>query len=129
MSDSATEVTEIGKRLVALCRERKGLEAVDELYDEKVVSIEARGSEALPQRMEGIEAVRGKGEWWYDNHDIHSESAEGPFVGHRDDQFGAVFEMDVTHKPSGQRMQMREIALYTVANGKIVAEEFWYAVG
>ena len=30
------------------------------------------------------------------------------------------------NKPSGQRMQMEEAAFYTIRNGKIVREEFFY---
>jgi len=117
---------EIGKELVALCQQGKGLEAVDRLYDEKIVSIEAQGSDELPARMEGIEAIRGKNSWWYDNHEVHASSAAGPFCGQQEDQFGALFEMDVTFKPSGERSKLTEIALYTVSGGKIVQEEFWY---
>jgi ketosteroid isomerase-like protein len=36
------------------------------------------------------------------------------------------FRFEVTHKPSGQRMKMQEMGLYTVAGGKIVKEEFFY---
>jgi len=122
----ARPVVEIGKRLVELCQEGRGLEAVDALYDEKVVSIEAADSDDLPARMEGIEAIRGKNSWWYENHEIHSSSAAGPFCGHRDDQFAVVFEMDVTLRTTGVRSQLAEIALYTVSNGKIVQEEFLY---
>ena len=39
---------EIGKQLVAFCQDQKGLDAVDALYDEKIVSIEAQGSDELP---------------------------------------------------------------------------------
>lgn len=117
---------EIGKQLVALCQAGKDSEAVDTLYDEKIVSIEGQGSEEMPARMEGIEAIRGKHQWWYENHDIHDTKASGPFVGHRDDQFAVLFEMDVTFKPTGQRTQMREVALFTVKNGKVVQEEFLY---
>lgn len=120
------EVQEIGKRLVALSNAGKGVEAVDTLYDEKIVSIEAQGSDALPARMEGIEAVRGKNAWWYDNHEIHVSKATGPFCGHRDDQFAVLFEIDVTFTPTGQRSQMTEVALYTVQRGKVVQEEFLY---
>ena len=120
------EVIEIGKQLIALCNERKGLEAVDTLYDEKIVSIEGQESDELPARMEGVQAVRGKNAWWYDNHEIHDEGASGPYCGLRDDQFAAHFEMDVTFKPTGERQRLVEVALYTVANGKIVQEEFLY---
>ena len=120
---------EIGKQLVELCNAGKDDEVVDRYYDAKIVSIEGQGSDEMPARMEGIEAIRGKHAWWYDNHEIHSTRAAGPFSGHRDDQFAVLLEMDITNKPSGQRMQMSEVALYTVAGGKIVQEEFLYQVG
>jgi hypothetical protein len=121
---------EIGKQLVAFCQEGKGLEAVDALYDEKIVSIEAQGSDALPARMEGIEAVRGKNSWWYDNHEVHASLAVGPFCGQRENQFAVLFEMDVTFKPSSERSKLVEVALYTIAESgsseKVIQEEFWY---
>ena len=120
---------EIGKQLVELCNAGKDDEVVDRYYDAKIVSIEGQGSDEMPARMEGIEAIRGKHAWWYDNHEIHSTRAVGPFCGHRDDQFAVLFEMDITNKPSGQRTQMSEVALYTVAGGRIVQEEFLYQVG
>ena len=97
--------------------------------DEVFVSIEAVGGDELQQRTEGIEAVRGKSTWWYDNHEVHSSSAAGPFCGHREDQFAVYFEMDLTNKPSGERRQSVEVGIYTVANDKIVEEEFWYLMG
>lgn len=33
---------------------------------------------------------------------------------------------ETTFKPTGQRIGMREMALYTVKDGKIVREEFFY---
>ena len=118
---------EIGKRLVAFCQEGKGLDAIDALYDEKIVSIEAQGTEELPARMEGIEAIRGKSNWWYDQHDVHASSAAGPYHGQKEDQFAVFFEMDVTFKPTGERQKNHEVALYTVSGDKIVREEFWYS--
>ena len=41
-------------------------------------------------------------------------------------RFAVRFAYDVTNKPSGRRMQMDEIGLFTVENGKIVREEFFY---
>lgn len=126
MTTNDSTALEIGKRLVTFCQEGKGLEAVDALYDEKIISIEAQGSDQLPARMEGIEAIRGKNNWWYDNHDVHSSSALGPFCGQQEDRFAVFFEMDVTFKPSGERSKLIEVGLYTVSNAKIVQEEFWY---
>ena len=119
---------EIGKRLVELCNAGKVMEAVDTLYDEKIVSIEGQGSDEIPARIEGIEGVRGKSVWWFDNHEVHTSEATGPFCGHRDDQFVVKFDLDITNKPSGQRMQMTEVGIYTVAGGKVVQEEFLYLI-
>jgi hypothetical protein len=120
---------EIGKKLVELCNAGKSEEVVERYYDEKIVSIEAQGSEAMPARMEGLDAIRKKGEWWFANHDVHVLTARGPFVGHRDDQFVVEFHLEVTPKASGQRMSMGEVGLYTVRNGRIVQEEFLYLMG
>ena len=72
----------------------------------------------------GLAAVHAKGEWWYANHEIHSVEASGPFV--NGDQFIVRFKMDLTFKPSGERMQNDEDGLYTVKDGKIVEERFFY---
>ncbi len=120
---------EIGTRLVQLCNDGKAQEAVDQLYSPDIVSIEGQGTDEMPARMEGIEAIRKKSEWWFANHEIHSMQAIGPFCGHRDDQFVVQFEIDVTNKPSGERTQMSEVGIYTLKDGKVVQEEFLYRMG
>ena len=62
---------------------------------------------------------------------IHRQhmTASGPFCGHRDDQFVVRFEIDVTNKPSGERSQLDEVALYTLRDGRVVQEEFLYRMG
>ena len=40
--------------------------------------------------------------------------------------FSVSYKMDVTFKPKNQRFTMEEIAVYKVADGKIVYEEFFY---
>jgi hypothetical protein len=117
----------VGDQLVGLCKEGKNREAIDTLYDENIVSIEAQGPPDMPLEMKGIDAVRGKNEWWFANHEIHSASAEGPFV--NGDQFAAIFDYDVTAKSGpqeGQRFRMKEVAVYTVVDGKVVKEQFHY---
>jgi len=122
-------VVEIGTRLVQLCNDGKATDAVEELYAPNIVSIEGQGGDAMPARMEGIDAIRGKGAWWFDNHEIHASSAEGPYCGHRDDQFVVRFLMDVTPKATGERTQLDEVGIYTVSNGKVIQEEFLYRMG
>lgn len=117
----------VGKELADLCRQGKIMEAVDTLYGPSIVSIEAQGSEAMPKRLEGIAAVRGKNEWWGKNHEVHGAEVEGPWP--HGDRFIVRFKFNVTSKAgpmAGQRMKLDETALYTVADGKVVQEEFFY---
>jgi ketosteroid isomerase-like protein len=39
---------------------------------------------------------------------------------------GRARTRDQTHKPSGRRLTMDEVRLFTVSNGKIIKEEFFY---
>jgi ketosteroid isomerase-like protein len=119
-------VVEIANQLVAFCKAGKNLEAINTLYADDIVSVEAHTPPGGGERvMRGIDAVRGKSEWWAANHEIHSAGVEGPWP-HGDDRFAVRFSYDITNKPSGMRISMDEIAVFTLANGKIVREEFFY---
>jgi ketosteroid isomerase-like protein len=112
---------EIADRLVSLCRESRNLDAIDELYADDILSLEANE----PMReVKGIEGVRGKSAWWIENHEVHGGSVEGPFV--NGDQFVVRFKFDITPKATGERVQMDEVGLYEVKDGKIVQETFLY---
>lgn len=118
---------EVGQKLVELCKQGKNLEAIQTLYAPNVASVEAMSMPNMPAEMNGIEAVLGKSQWWIENHEIHDAQCDGPFP--HGDRFIVRFGYDVTNKPSGQRIKMDEMALYTVADGKIVREEFFYTMG
>jgi len=125
-----SEALEVGRKLVELCRQGKAVEAAETLDAPDIVSIEAVPGPGYSQRLEGKAAVKGKNEWWVKNHEVHSAEARGPFP--HGDRFIVYFKYDVTPKEGpmrGKRMQMDEAALYTVANGKIVKEEFFYHMG
>ena len=115
---------DIAKKLVVLCKEGKQEEAKPTLYAEDSVSVEAAMPPGMEREAHGIAAIAAKGKWWRDNHDVHSVVINGPWP--HDDRFIVNFEYDVTHKPSNQRMHMSDVGLYTVKNGKIVREEFFY---
>ena len=123
------DTMQVGKKLVELCRQGKNVEAVSTLYSPNVVSIEAMAMPDMPARMEGLPAIKKKNEWWINNHEIHSGEANGPWP--HGDRFIVHFKYDVTSKAgpmAGKRMQMEETGLYTVKDGKIVQEEFFYAM-
>jgi len=119
-------INEVARRLVELCNTDRAEQAVTELYSENIVSIEGADMPQMPARLEGLEALAAKGSWWEENHEVHETRVDGPYIGLRDDQFIARFEIDATFKPTGKRTSMRECALYTVKDGKIVQEEFLY---
>ncbi|GKS59697.1 ketosteroid isomerase [Nitrospira sp.] len=120
-------VMDIGKELVALCRQGKNQEAIDRLYDPHIESVEPMAMPGMDQVQKGIAAIKGKNTWWTDNHTIHGNTVEGPYA--NGDRFTVRFSYDVTPKQTGKRMTMEEIGLYTVKNGKVVKEEFFYSMG
>ncbi len=121
---------EIADRLVELCRTGQSLKALDTLFSDKIVSVEAIGNATMPAVTEGLAAVRGKNEWWVANHEIHSAVVDGPYP--NGERFAVVFDFEVTPKIgpfAGKRTPMKEVALYTVESGKIAREEFFYSMG
>lgn len=115
-------IREIADDVVALSK-AGDLDGIGTRYwSDAIVSIE--NMDGPMARLEGREAVAGKGAWWNGAHDVHSVETFGPFV--NGDQFAVRWVMDVTQKESGNRIAMDELALYTVKDGKIVEERFFY---
>jgi hypothetical protein len=118
---------EVADQLVALCRAGRNIEAVETLLSADVVSVEARGDESMPAVMSGLDVIRGKNQWWIDNHTVHSAEIKGPFP--NGDRFAVIYDFVVTPMTgplAGRKMRMEEVALYEVRDGKIVREEFFY---
>lgn len=119
----------IAKTLVDHCNNDTTNEALDQLYDKAAISVEAMAMPGTDSpETKGLDGIKAKHEWWYSNFEVHSHNAEGPFL-HGDDRFGVIFTFDATNKQSGDREAMKELAIYTVANGKIIREEFFYGEG
>jgi len=115
---------EVAATLVQLCSQGKFEEAGEKLYSPDIVSVEPGAPAGQSRESKGIAAVRAKGEWWVNNHEVHSTTVEGPLVA--GSHFAVKFTMDVTFKAENRRFTMEEIGVYRVADGKIVYEEFFY---
>lgn len=113
---------EVGKKLVDYCRKGAWVKALDDLYAKDIVSVEAQAGPNMPAEMRGIDQVRGKTEWWEKNMEVHSAKVTGPFVAR--DTFVVQYDVDVTDKNSKKRMQMSEVGVYKVKDGKVAHEEF-----
>lgn len=117
---------EIANTLVKLCSEGKFHEATKTLYSPDIVSMEASAPPGGSRESKGLDAVMAKGEWWTNNHEVHSAKVEGPLIA--GSHFTVTFKLDVTFKPQSKRFVMEEVAVYKVTGGKIVYEEFFYDV-
>ena len=113
---------EIGKKVVELTRQRAWREAIDTLYADEIVSVEAHGMGGDSPEKRGIEAVRGKTDWWVNSMNVYDLKVTGPFVAH--DRFVVIYDFEFGEKTSEQRTKVSEAGVYTVKDGKIVREEF-----
>jgi ketosteroid isomerase-like protein len=126
MTTATAPATEsVARELVELCRTGRNMEALEKLYAPDIVSIEASDFEGMPARMTGLEAIRQKNAWWFNSFTVNSSAADGPYL--NGEQFAVKFTFDTTNKKTGERAEGSEVALYTVKEGKIVEERFYYA--
>lgn len=113
---------EVANRLVEMCRQGQILEAQAELFADDVTSQEP--PYAPMPRAEGKAAVMAKGKQFAAMiKERHSGSFSDPIVAA--DYFSIVCKLDATMQ-DGSRMNMDEICVFGVKNGKIVSEQFWY---
>ena len=73
--------------------------------------------------------MREKTVMFLKQHDIHHCEVGGPWP--HGDRFIVTFKLDLTAKSgsmAGKRVTIEEAALYTVKDGKIVKEEFFYTM-
>lgn len=114
---------DVANALVAMWKAGQFDESGELYWAEDVVSYENAPPGADMAELRGKAAVRAKGEWWGANHEVHGVEISGPYL--NGDQFAVRFRMDLTPK-GGQRHTMDEIGLYTIRDGKIAEERFFY---
>jgi hypothetical protein len=115
--------SQIANRLVELCSQGKNFDAMEELYSEDIVSVEAAARSGVSE-FKDKQPVIQKSRDWAAAHEIHNLAIQGPYL--CDDKFAVTFDIDVTNKASGQRAAYREVAVYFTRDGKIYREEFYY---
>ncbi len=111
---------ELAAAIVSINRSSEQVDRYDELYAPDAVSVE--NFSGTPEEYRGLDAIRKKAADWYaDVEEIHTMAVSDPLVA--DNSFAVTYTIDATYKSMG-RSHMTELAIYTVANGKIVREEF-----
>lgn len=123
------DTNQVAIRLHELCNKGQYHEAMQELYADNARHVEAMEMPGSPYKRvtEGKPALLKMSEHWMKTNTVHSASCGMPMV--NGDQFVCEMKMDVTcgdGPMAGQRMEMQEVCLYTVSNGKIAEAKFFY---
>jgi hypothetical protein len=112
-------IQQIAGEVVKLIREGKNKQVKDTFYADNIVSIEGNG-----YTLTGIDAVMQKSiDWAAQVSAVHSASVSEPMVAA--DHFALQMRMEISFK-NGDRVVMDEIAVYTVNDGKIVFEQYFF---
>jgi hypothetical protein len=114
---------QVADRFHELAQQEKWFEIQDEFFSDDVRSIEPENSPYFTNAA-GKETVRKKGEEFVSRIEAaHKMTTSAPLV--TGNHFVVAREKDITVRPHG-RIQIHELMLYEVKNGKIVLEQFFY---
>ena len=114
---------EVANRLVELCRAGKYQQVHEELYSSDIVSVEPEGA---PNRIvKGMEAVAAKGMKFESMLEkVYSSTVSDPIVA--ENFFSCNMLMNIQFKGAPGPVDMNEICVFNVKDGRIVKEEFFY---
>ncbi|MEP7164335.1 MAG: SnoaL-like domain-containing protein [Ferruginibacter sp.] len=114
---------EIASRLAELCAKGDFETAQKELFSTDAVSIEPQASPAFEKETKGLDKILEKGEKFKSiTETMHSLSVSEPIIANN--SFAMTMSMDVTMKGQ-ERMNMSELCVYRLKDGKIISEEFF----
>ena len=98
--------------------------AYTQYFAADMVTVESMAGPDGKRDMDGLEAALAKGEMWDQMMETHSIEVSEPLVA--ENHFVLKFCFDVTNRQSGNRAKLEELGIYTVKDGKVVREEFFY---
>jgi ketosteroid isomerase-like protein len=114
---------EIADKLVSICRKGDFKKAISELYADDAVSVEPNATPAFEKETKGLKAILAKGDKWNAMvTEVHKVAMSDPIVA--SNSFACTLNMEVTIKERGH-MDIAEICLYQVKDGKIISEHFY----
>src|ERR1700753_1920411 len=117
---------ELANSYYELFKQRKVSEIYEKLYSINIICTEPEHALAMgvPTVTKGIKAVLAKSKARQETiAEVHSFFCSEPVVG--GDYFSVAMGRDMTLK-NDQRLQMAEIAVFGVKEGKIISETFFY---
>ena len=114
---------QIAERLAALCEKGDFETAQKELYADDVISIEPEETPGYDKETKGKDAVFAKIKKFEDSvEEFFGNKVSAPLLS--GNAFAFTLSMDIKMKGQ-ERMQMQEICVYEVKDGKVVSEQFF----
>lgn len=116
-------IEQIATRLAEYCRNEQFSQAQKELYANDAVSIEPVETPGFDQVTRGLDALMEKDKKFSSMVESrYGTTVSEPLIA--GNAFTFVLTMDLKMK-GGDRQQLKELCVYTVKDGKIIAEQFF----
>ncbi|HUG10294.1 MAG TPA: nuclear transport factor 2 family protein [Opitutaceae bacterium] len=120
-----TSTIDVARRFTAMMAEGRFEEAGETYWAANVASIEpADLPGGIPAVVRGFDAAREKARLWFSACGIDNFKMEGPYL--NGDQFTLLMDMVIVTHATGERRPFKEIAQFTVRDGKITEERYFY---
>ncbi len=118
-------IDDVARDFTAMMRAGHFVAAGERYWADGVISVEpADLPTGIPAHVSGIAAVRDKAHSRFGVSRINDLGIDGPFV--TDNQFALFLDMLITDPASGAAEPFTEIAIFTVRDGRIIEERFFY---
>jgi hypothetical protein len=118
-------IQDVAQDFTDMLRQGRFVAARERFWASDVRSIEPRDlPDGIAAEVSGIEAARAKTVRWFGSRHIHDLSIDGPFV--TGNQFALFLDMMIAGRPSEADQPFTEIAVFTVRDGQISEERYFY---
>ena len=118
-------IDDVARDFTAMLRLGKFEAAGEKFWASDVLSAEPSAlSRDIPALVSGIEAARRKIRARFAESRIDDLGIDGPFV--TGDQFALFLDMLITDPTTSKTQPFTEIAIFTVRDGRIIEERFFY---
>ncbi|WP_344732926.1 nuclear transport factor 2 family protein [Spinactinospora alkalitolerans] len=114
---------EVGGAYVSLFRQNRFVDTPKFMSTDmvRIAPLETAGER---KELRGLEEIMANSRRLTADYEIHGVEVEGPFVAQ--DRFAVRFTFDEIHVPTGERATKTKMSLYTVAEGRITREVYYY---
>jgi hypothetical protein len=118
-------IVNVARDFTDMLRQGQFVAARERFWAADIKSIEPHDlPDGIKAEVSGIEAARAKTVDWFATRHIHDLSIDGPFV--TGNQFALFLDMMIAGRPSEADQPFTEIAVFTVRDGQISEERYFY---